>query len=275
MSIYAIGDIQACYDELRRLLDSLSFDPDSDRLWLVGDLVERGPKSLETLRFIKSLGDAAISVLGNHDLHLLATHAGVRRPDPGSSLHAVLKAPDCGELMHWLRYRPVMHSDPTLKLTMVHAGIPPQWDYATACRLANELENTLRNDGYREFLQHMYGNRPDIWSENLSDWERLRVITNGFTRLRYCKPDGRMDMSVFAPPGTQPEGLIPWFEVPARKSADMIIVCGHWAALGYRKQAGLIALDSGCVWGGRLTAVRLDDEEKDVLSVACPGYMKW
>ncbi len=275
MSIYAIGDIQACYDELRRLLDSLSFDPASDRLWLVGDLVDRGPASLETLRFVKALGDSAISVLGNHDLHLLATHAGVRRPDSNSSLHAVLNAPDCEELMDWLRFCPVLHHDPSMKLTMVHAGVPPQWDFAAACRLANELQTTLRGDDYQQFLRHMYGNQPDTWAENLRGWDRLRVITNGFTRLRYCDSNGRMNMSIYAPPGTQPEGLIPWYQIPDRKSADMSIVFGHWAALGYRRQPGLIALDSGCVWGGRLTAVCLDREEKDAVSVTCPRYAKW
>ena len=275
MSIYVIGDIQACYDELRRLLDLLNFDAASDRLWLVGDLVDRGPKSLETLRFVKALGDSAISVLGNHDLHLLASHAGVRRPGPDSSLNGVLNAPDCEELIHWLRCRPLLHHDPHMKLTMVHAGVPPQWDFATACRLASELEATLRDDDYRQFLWHMYGNLPDKWSEELKGWDRLRVITNGLTRLRYCDLNGRMNMNVYTSPGNQPKGLIPWYQMPDRKNAEMSIVCGHWAALGYYRQPGLIALDTGCVWGGRLTAVCLDREKKNALSVPCPCFARW
>jgi len=274
VSVYAIGDIQACYDELRRLLDLLNFDPASDQLWFVGDLVDRGPQSLETLRLVKSLGKSAITVLGNHDLHLLATHTGVRRPDIGSSLYAMLSAPDCDELIYWLRHRPLLHHDTKLGLTMVHAGLPPQWDFVQARKLAHELEETLRRDDYQQFLWHMYGNRPAIWSDSLTGWDRLRAITNGFTRLRYCRHNGSMDMKVYTPPGSQPRGLIPWFQMPGRKNAGMSIVCGHWAALGYYREPGLIALDSGCVWGGKLTAIRLDSENQDIRSVDCPCYSK-
>ncbi|MEN8129798.1 MAG: symmetrical bis(5'-nucleosyl)-tetraphosphatase [Pseudomonadota bacterium] len=274
MSIYAIGDIQACYDELQQLLNRIDFNPASDQLWLVGDLVDRGPKSLETLRFVKSLGDAAITVLGNHDLHLLASHAGVRRPSVGSSLHAVLNAPDCDDLIHWLRQRPLLHHDPDLNLTMVHAGLPPQWNFYQARGLAKELETTLRSDSYQQFLWHMYGNEPAIWSDELQGWDRLRAITNGLTRLRYCKPDGSMDMKVYTPPGTQAKGLIPWFQAPGRKNAGINIIFGHWAALGFRREPKLIALDSGCVWGGKLTAIRLDRENQDVIAVDCPCYSK-
>ena len=272
MSIYAIGDIQGCYDELRRLLDRLSFEPDQDRIWLVGDLVERGPKSLETLRFVKGLGSAAITVLGNHDLHLLAIHAGVRKLKSGSSLYHVLDASDCDELIDWLRHRDVVHHDSELGFTMMHAGLLPQWDFRQVRSLAEELETMLRRDDYKQFLWNMYGNLPDRWSDKLQGWDRLRVITNGFTRLRYCHTDGRMVMTCVSPPSTQPEGLIPWYLMPARKNANLHVVCGHWAALGYRRERGLIALDSGCVWGGQLTAVQLDAENRGAQSIQCPKY---
>ena len=219
MSIYAIGDIQGCYDELRRLLDRLDFDTAQDRLWLVGDLVNRGPKSLETLRFVRGLKSAAITVLGNHDLHLLTIHAGIRKPDPGSSLYHVLNAPDRDELIHWLRHRGVVHHDSALGFTMIHAGLLPQWDFNQVLSLAEELETTLRRDDYQQLLQNMYGNQPDRWSDQLQGWDRLRTITNAFTRLRYCDADGRMDMNFYGPPGTQPEGLIPWYQIPNRKIA--------------------------------------------------------
>ncbi len=274
MSIYAIGDIQGCYDEFRHLLDRINFEPAKDCIWLVGDLIDRGPKSLETLRFVKGLRSAAITVLGNHDLHLLAIHAGVRDPNFGSSLSHVLNAPDRDELIHWLRHRGVVHHDSALGFTMIHAGLLPQWDFNQVRSLAEELETTLRRDDYQQFLRHMYGDLPDRWSDQLHGWDRLRVITNTFTRLRYCYADGRMDMTYTGPPGTQPKGLIPWYLMPDRKNDDMQVVCGHWATLGYRREQGLIALDSGCVWGGQLTAVELDAENQGVLTIQCPRYAK-
>jgi bis(5'-nucleosyl)-tetraphosphatase (symmetrical) len=274
MSIYAIGDLQGCFDELQRLLDRLNFDPTKDRIWFTGDLVERGPKSLETLRFVYRLGDSATTVLGNHDLHLIAIHAGVRKPRPRSSINDILKAVDCDELIHWLRHRQVLHHDAELGFTMVHAGLLPQWSLEKAQTLAGELESALRSDDYLQFMANMYGNHPDQWSDLLQGWERLKVITNAFTRLRYCYADGRMDMRCTSSPGSEPKHLIPWYQMQERKNRDLNLVCGHWATLGYRTVPGLIALDSGCVWGGSLTAVQLDSELRQPLSVQCTGYAK-
>jgi bis(5'-nucleosyl)-tetraphosphatase (symmetrical) len=272
MATYAVGDLQGCFDELNRLLKLLNFQPSVDRLWFVGDLVNRGPKSLETLRFVKNLGEIATCVLGNHDLHLLAVHAGLKSCKPQSRLNSILRAPDGDDLIDWLRHRPLMHHDSDLGVVMVHAGLPPQWDLTKARALASELEHVLQSDHYVGFLAHMYGDRPDGWSDHLRGWDRLRVITNGFTRLRYCDSQGRLDMKSKGPIGTQPEGLIPWFEVPNRRNRNLTIIFGHWAALGHRIRKGLIALDSGCIWGGRLTAVRLDSEIRFVRSVRCPVY---
>jgi bis(5'-nucleosyl)-tetraphosphatase (symmetrical) len=272
MATYAVGDLQGCFDELEHLLKLLNFQPSVDRLWLVGDLVNRGPKSLETLRFIKNLGETATCVLGNHDLHLLAVHAGLKSCKPQSNLYSILRAPDSDVLIDWLRHRPLLHHDSDLGLVMVHAGLPPQWDLTKARVLASELEHVLQSDHYLGFLAHMYGDSPDLWSDHLQGWDRLRMITNGFTRLRYCDSQGRLDMRSKGPISTQPEGLIPWFEVPNRKNRDLTIIFGHWAALGHRMREGLIALDSGCIWGGRLTAVRLDSEVRFVRSVQCPAY---
>ena len=269
MAVYAIGDIQGCYDDLRRLLDRLDFDPSPDCLWLVGDLVNRGPQSLETLRFVRGLGQANVTVLGNHDLTLIALHAGIRRKKSYSSLKAVLDASDCDELIHWLRHRPLLHHDSELGFTMVHAGIVPQWDLVQAMRCADEVEQVLRSQDYHQLLPHMFGDYPEGWSDNLEGWDRLRFIINVLTRLRYCDVEGRIDTKSKGPPGTQPKGLMPWFKVPNRKSAAMKIVCGHWSTLGFRREAGVIALDSGCVWGGELTAVRLDREGDLVQKVQC------
>ncbi len=271
MAIYAIGDIQGCYDELRALLARLKFDADRDRLWLVGDLVNRGPKSLEVLRFVKDLGEAVTCVLGNHDLHLLAEHVGARRTKPDSSLRAVLDAPDREELTEWLRHLPLLHHDGTLGCTMVHAGLVPQWDLDTARACAREVERWLRGPDYRQLLHNMYGNCPDRWSDELAGWPRARAIINILTRLRYCDAQGRMDMQANGPPGSQPEGLMPWFEVPGRRSRSLNIVCGHWSALGFYRAPGVTAIDSGCVWGGALTALRLDSARRQAVSLPCEG----
>ena len=272
MATYAVGDIQGCFDELNYLLKLLNFQPSVDRLWFVGDLVDRGPKSLETLRFVKSLGETAVCVLGNHDLHLLAVHAGFKSCKPQSSLNSILQASDRDALMDWLRHRPLLHHDSDLGVVMVHAGLPPQWNLIKARALASELEHVLQSDHCRGFLAHMYGDSPDRWSDHLRGWDRLRVITNGFTRLRYCDSQGRLDMKSKGPIGTQAEGLIPWFDVPDRRNRDLSIIFGHWSALGHHMRKGLIALDSGCIWGGHLTAVRLDSEVQSLESVQCPGY---
>lgn len=272
MAIYAIGDIQGCYDELRDLLARLNFKPGRDRLWLVGDLVNRGPKSLEVLRFVKQLGGVVDCVLGNHDLRLLAEHVGARQTRPGSSLQAVLSAPDREELIDWLRRLPLLHHDDALGYTMVHAGLAPQWDLNTARACAREVERWLRGPDYRQLLHNMYGDHPDSWSDDLTGWPRARVIINILARLRYCDAQGRMDMQANGPPGSQRPGLMPWFEVPGRRSIRMNIVCGHWSALGFYRAPGVTAIDSGCVWGGTLTAVRLDADETEPVSLSCHAF---
>ncbi|MGH8503322.1 MAG: symmetrical bis(5'-nucleosyl)-tetraphosphatase [Gammaproteobacteria bacterium] len=274
MAIYAIGDLQGCYDQLRALLAKLGFQAGRDRLWLVGDLVNRGPKSLETLRFVKDLGDAAVCVLGNHDLHLLAEHTGARQTRPGSSLRAVLDAPDREALIDWLRRLPLLHHDEALGYTMVHAGLAPQWDLSAATACAREVEQQLSGPDYRRLLHRMYGDSPDRWSDELTTWPRVRVIINTLTRLRYCDAEGRMDMQPSGPPGSQPAGLTPWFQAPGRRNANLNIVFGHWSALGYYRAPGIIGLDSGCVWGGALTALRLDAKDAAPVSVSCEGFRK-
>lgn len=257
MSTYAIGDIQGCYDPLRRLLDEIAFNPAHDRLWLVGDLANRGPQPLETLRFVRSLGDAAVTVFGNHDFHLLVVAAGVRNAHRGDTLDPILAAPDRDELLEWLRSRRMMHAEGGYAL--VHAGLLPQWTLARALELASEVEGVLQSDAYGEFLRNMYGNAPVAWDENLSGWDRLRVIVNAMTRLRLCDAQGRMEFSHKGALENLPAGYLPWFDVPGRASTDTTIVFGHWAALGRVMREDVLAVDSGCVWGRSLTAVRLDD----------------
>ena len=257
MAVYAIGDLQGCYDELRELLDVLDFDPGRDRVWLTGDLVNRGPGSLEALRFVRSLGAAATVVLGNHDLHLLAVAkdpSGLRRSD---TLDAVLAAPDRDELLAWLGAQPLLHTDPDLGWTMVHAGLPPEWDIAAARRCAAEVEAAL-GAAPAGFFGAMYGDEPDLWSEALAGADRLRFIVNCLTRLRICAPDGRLLLKHKGPLAKAPAGSFPWFRVPGRRSAGSRIVFGHWSALGYYAGEGVIGLDTGCAWGGMLSAVRLD-----------------
>ncbi len=261
MATYAIGDIQGCFDALQQLLEQIRFDPDNDQLWFTGDLVNRGPKSLETLRFVKQLGEQAITVLGNHDLHLLAIDAGYSKLHKGSdTLVPVLTAPDKGELLEWLRYRPLLHFDAGLNTAMLHAGLPPQWDISQAQQHANEIETVLRGNKWRSFFKHMYGNQPNRWSEELQSRDRLRFIVNCFTRLRYCTTNGKIDFREKGKPGTQPPGLLPWFEIPSRKSQDTRIIFGHWSTLGLCQTDNICAIDTGCLWGGSLTAVQLDDE---------------
>jgi bis(5'-nucleosyl)-tetraphosphatase (symmetrical) len=257
LAIYAIGDVQGCFDELRALIGALGFDPANDRIWFVGDLVNRGPASLATLRFVRDLGDRAVVVLGNHDLHLLALAEGHVESGRDDTLEDVLAAPDRRELLDWLRARPMIHvaGDDVL----VHAGLLPQWDVATAGSLAREVEAELRGPGHSKFLETLYGSRPNRWSEHLSGPDRLRVIVNAMTRLRFCTREGVMEFDTKGETTQPPRGYMPWFDVPERKSAGSTIVCGHWSALGLRMAPRLLALDSGCVWGGRLSAVRLED----------------
>lgn len=267
MSVYAISDVQGCFDALRALLDKLRFDPNQDTLWFAGDLVNRGPQSLETLRFVKSLGDSAITVLGNHDLHLLAVDAGIKKKD--TDLKDILDAPDRRELIDWLRRQPLLHHDPSLGYTLVHAGVSPQWDLATAQTCAHELEAVLRGEKYREFLRVMYGDRPRKWRWWLSGERRLRYICNCFTRIRYCTRDGKLALQEKGAPGTQPQRYVPWFDVPKRASKDLRLVFGHWSTLGAFHAPGIYALDTGCVWGGALTALELTKSPPVFWSVNC------
>ena len=263
MATYAIGDVQGCFDELQRLLADTGFDRRRDRLWLVGDLVNRGPKSLEVLRFVRDLGERAVTVLGNHDLHLVSQHEGLERARRDDSFADVLGAPDAAELVGWLRHRPMMHAEGDY--AMVHAGVLPQWSIERALALAGEVEQALRGKHHRAFLANMYGSIPDAWSDSLAGWDRLRVIVNAMTRLRFCTPEGRME---FRAKGRRaPPGYFPWYEL--RRDAQRI-VCGHWSALGLKLTAAVAAIDTGCVWGGRLSALRLEDGA--LFEVACAGY---
>jgi bis(5'-nucleosyl)-tetraphosphatase (symmetrical) len=264
MATYAIGDIQGCFDELIRLLDRINFDASHDQLWFVGDLVNRGPKSLAVVEFVQGLGDTAIVVLGNHDLHLLAC-AYIDKYSPGNNdtFQEVLDSPRVDELSTWLRHQPLIHRDQALGYTMVHAGIPPQWTPAQAVLFGAEVETVLRSDNYLEFFTHMYGNTPDSWDSKLTGWERIRLITNFFTRLRYYASDGRMDFKHKGPVGSQPEALTPWYELYRFPDESNAIVFGHWSALHLSEKAmrekRIFALDTGAVWGGTLTAMRLED----------------
>lgn len=271
MATYAIGDIQGCFDEFMALLGRLSFAPGRDRLWLVGDLVNRGGQSLQVLRYVRGLGASAITVLGNHDIHLLAVAGGHTRPRRDDTFHDVLDAPDRDELLAWLRRLPLLHHDATLGITMIHAGLPPQWDLATAQACATEVQNVLRGADYPSYLAAIYGNGPEQWSDTLSGSERWRFITNCFTRLRYCDAQGRLALKDKGAPGTQTAGYLPWFEVPGRASAGLEIVFGHWSTLGACDVQGVHHLDTGCVWGGALTALRIDGGRRERISIPCAG----
>ena len=271
MAVYAIGDVQGCFDELQALLNLIHFDPADDCLWFAGDLVNRGPKSLQTLRFIRDLGNSAVSVLGNHDLHLIAMSQGHTLSDDDHTLDAILDAPDCDELIHWLRQQPLLHHDETLDFTMIHAGLPPQWDLPLAQQCAHEVETVLRSDELPAFIEHMYGNKPKRWSNKLSGWGRLRFIINCFTRLRFCDADGRLKLKYKGPPGSQPPEYLPWFELPGRNSRDMNIVFGHWSTLGPCSIPGVYPLDTACLWGGELTALRIDSTPPRRFTLPCAG----
>ncbi|HEU4352174.1 MAG TPA: symmetrical bis(5'-nucleosyl)-tetraphosphatase [Burkholderiales bacterium] len=265
MATYAIGDVQGCYDELQQLLGKVSFNESADRLWFVGDLVNRGPKSLDVLRFVRTLENRAVVVLGNHDLHLVAQHEGVARAHAGDTFGDVLAAPDAAELVAWLRRRPMMHAKGSY--AMVHAGLLPQWNIAKALLLGQEVERVLASPNYGEFLKHMYGGKPDRWDDALTGWERLRVIVNAMTRMRFCDRAGRMDLKG---KGTQPRpGFLRWYETRMRADTYTLLF-GHWSQLGLVLQGKIVGLDSGCVWGGALSALRLED--RTLYQVACPGY---
>ncbi len=277
MATYAIGDVQGCYPELQRLLEKLRFDPAADHLWFCGDLVNRGHQSLEVLRLIRGLGDCATAVLGNHDLSLLAV--SVREPEERArtnpDLRRVLEADDGELLIGWLRERPLLHRDDALGYTLIHAGLAPSWNVTQAAHIAHEVERTLRGPGHRALLSRMFGNRPARWSAKLRGHDRQRAAINFFTRMRYCDAHGRIDFDAKGPPGTQRPGLYPRFAVPGHKPRDTRIVCGHWSALGRFAGLGIYALDTGCVWGGQLTAMQLDGDEPRYVTVdAEPGRQR-
>jgi bis(5'-nucleosyl)-tetraphosphatase (symmetrical) len=270
VGLYAIGDLQGCHAEFMALLGRIRFDATRDRLWLTGDLVNRGPESLAALREVKSLGAAATVVLGNHDLHLLAMAYApktVKKREP--ELEAVLDAPDAAELLEWLKARPLLHRERGISWTLIHAGLPPQWTLAVAERCAREVERALREDPAR-LLESMYGDEPDRWSETLAGEARLRFSINCLTRLRVVDRKGRLLLSHKGTVDDAPAGGLPWFRHPERATRSDAFVFGHWSALGYLSEPGIRCLDSGCVWGGALTALRLDREEEPV-RLPCRG----
>ncbi len=267
MASYAIGDLQGCYDELLQLMDKIGFDTAIDRIYFVGDLVNRGPKSLECLRFVKKLGHCAVTVLGNHDLCLIASYLGIRKTANKDTLDKILKAPDCDELLFWLRNQPLLYRDKALGFTMVHAGLAPQWTIQEAAELANEVENYIRGPDYQDFFKQMYGNQPIRWSSSLQGIARLRFIVNAMTRIRYCTTDGELDFACKGAPGSQPTDLIPWFNIENRASLKERVIIGHWSTLGKISANNVYALDTGCVWGGKLTAMRLDTPDPEYISV--------
>lgn len=274
MAVYAVGDLQGCYDCLRRLMDKLAFDPAADRLWLTGDLVNRGPKSLKTLRFVKSMGEGAVTVLGNHDLHLLAVAEFPERIRNKDTLDNILKARDRDELLDWLRHRPLMHYDKKLRFALVHAGLSPQWNLETALGAARELESVLQGDRCKRFLRKMYGDTPNFWSKKLSGINRLRYITNCFTRMRLCDRKGRLELTYKGSLIHKKRKYLPWFRVPGRASEGLRIVFGHWSTLGPVMDDAIWPLDTGCVWGGRLTALRLDKKTPKRTSIRCRQVQK-
>jgi bis(5'-nucleosyl)-tetraphosphatase (symmetrical) len=265
MSTYVIGDVQGCYRELLELLDVINFKAEYDQLWFTGDLVNRGPQSLEVMRFVKDLGEETIIVLGNHDLHLLAVAHDPGNKHKKDTLDEILATQGRNELLDWLRTRPLFHRDDKLGFTLVHAGLPPQWDIVEVAEHAREVERLLRQTDYAEFFAHMYGDQPDAWSDDLKGWKRIRFITNACTRLRYCDESGKFALDEKGPPGTQAEPYQPWFTIKSRKTINEKIIFGHWSTVrlgnirNFRKY-NVYPLDTGCLWGGTLSALRLDDE---------------
>ena len=280
MSLYLIGDLQGCDAQLKRLLQKIDFSASRDTLYLLGDLVNRGPDSLAVLRRLSALGDAAQCLLGNHDLHLLAVSQGVRKPGRKDTVQDILAAPDREALLDWLRHRSMaIHRHGWL---MVHAGVLPQWDVSQVMALASEVERALRGPGFTEFLSTMYGNAPDHWNDSLQGADRLRVIVNALTRLRFCTPQGAMEFSSSESAGSGPEGYLPWFDVPGRRTLAQPMAFGHWSTLITESEGGVtlrhntLPLDTGCVWGGCLTAARLGagPDEFELFGVKCEQALK-
>ena len=268
MATYVIGDIQGCYDPLMRLLDKINFDTSKDILWFTGDLVNRGPKSIETLRFIKNLGKSAISVLGNHDLYLLALANGLKVKDSKSHfLKNILNAPDRHELLNWLRMKPLAHFDKNINTILVHAGIPGQWTIQKTLQYASEVENILQGQSYAELLIEMYGNLPNRWSSTLQGIERYRFIINALTRMRMVHKDGRLNFSYKEYPNSKNQ-LVPWYKKPNSSWSETRIIFGHWSALGLFMESNFICLDDGCVWGRNLVAAKLL-KKVEIIKVGC------
>ena len=274
MSTYLIGDIQGCDSALDQLLKKISFSPSRDTLYLLGDLTNRGPKSAEVLRRCMQLGDSVKPLLGNHDLHLLASAYAVRKPGKKDTLQSVLTAPDREDLLHWVAQQPLaryLESSTGQRLLMVHAGVLPQWSLEETLSLADEVHQQIKGNELPVFLSQMYGNYPSQWSEQLTGHERTRVIVNALTRIRFCSADGVMDFESSESADRAPEGLIPWFECPQRKTAQDIVAFGHWSTLGLLNQPNLMALDTGCIWGGCLSAMEIgpDFQERHLHQVQC------
>jgi bis(5'-nucleosyl)-tetraphosphatase (symmetrical) len=266
MARWAIGDVQGCADELLQLIERIGFDAARDQLWLVGDLVNRGPKSLQVLRLVRSLGDSAVCVLGNHDLHLLAVALAGAKLRKSDTLSDILQAPDREPLLAWLLQRPLAHFAPEHGDLLLHAGVVPQWNVALTLELAGEVQRAL-NANPRALLSAMYGDQPDHWQDSLKGMDRLRFAINVLTRLRLCTADGRIDFKQKGKPDSAPAPWLPWFKAPRRASSDVRIVFGHWSALGFYRTDRLAALDTGCVWGGTLTALNLDAPQSAPVSV--------
>lgn len=270
MTTYAIGDLQGCHGQLRCLLEKIDAQSPDARLIFVGDIVNRGPASLSTLRHVRELGSRARIVLGNHDLNLLAVACGLRTPHAGDTLDDILQAEDRDELIDWLRHQPLAFAEDDF--LFVHAGVLPQWTAAQTLSLAHEVESALQSDDWVDFLRSMYGNAPAAWNDKLQGTDRLRVIVNALTRIRFCHSDGAMDLKTSEGVGNVPEGLTPWFDMPDRRSSDTTVVFGHWSTLGLVLRPNLIALDTGCVWGGKLSAVNLQD--RSIIQVDCPQHQQ-
>ncbi|MCL4121675.1 UNVERIFIED_CONTAM: hypothetical protein GTU68_035208 [Idotea baltica] len=271
MAIYAIGDVQGCYDSLQYLLDKIDFSPEKDQIWFVGDLVNRGKKSLKTVKFVKNLGNSAVTVLGNHDVSLIAMHYGVIPVSP--SLKKFMKSKKREELIDWLRNRPVFHIDESLKMCMAHAGISPQWTLEQATSLAKEIEIPLRGESTGHWLKEVYGNKPNLWRDDLESYDRHRYIINAFMRMRYCNvKDGSLDFKLNGVPKIKKPGStkqVPWFLLNERQHIPLRIIFGHWSSLGYYHDDNVTSIDTGCVWGRQLTAVRIDEEAMPLVCQTC------
>ncbi len=269
---YLIGDLQGCCDALDRLLAEIGFSPSRDRACVLGDLVNRGPASLPTLQRLRSLGSSATCLLGNHDLHLLAVSRGIRKPHRNDTLDTILQSPDADDWLHWVRHQSLAVSFGGW--LCVHAGVVPDWTADETLALAGEVEAQLRSDRWSDFISVLYGDQPDQWSPALTGFDRTRFIVNTMTRIRFVDGNGRLDLGSKGAPDKGPPGFVPWFEAPKRKTEHVPIAFGHWSTVGLINRPDLLAIDTGCVWGGALTAVRVDGGRRDVVQVACDAVRK-